>query len=279
MQEKPIETEYKESMDNPYYLAEIGAFLENRGIKNVQDLEQILQPSYFVVLPIDVLERKDLNPTTKMLYGEINALSRKSGRCFATNKYIGERLGIAERTITRGIKELFNKKLIRIEAQITPRGTCRNLYVVYNEINNVCGNGSTKRLEGVDKLARGGRQVGERSIRNRYKEIENNTAARGAALKGEGSMINEAMQGFESVNPSYTRLYPNKAQREALGRLIRAHGLEKVKSVIEFLPKSNAHKFAPTITTPLQLEARLGDLFAWAQKQRGGSEKGKEFII
>lgn len=73
---------------------------------------------------------------------------------------------------------------------------------------------------------------------------------------------------FKEVNPSYQRLFGMPPQREAVKRLVRIHGLEKLTQMIQFLPKSNASRFAPTITTPAQFEARLGDLIAWSQRQK-----------
>ena len=95
----------------------------------------------------------------------------------------------------------------------------------------------------------------------------------------EGSIINEVLEGFKEVNPSYERLYANKNQRLALDRLIVKHGREKVEGMIAFLPKSNAARYAPTITTPYKLEADLGKLAAWAQKEKDTSGKGKKLRI
>lgn len=82
---------------------------------------------------------------------------------------------------------------------------------------------------------------------------------------------------FKEVNPSYSRLFGMPPQREAVERLLKTHGEEKLSSMIAFLPKSNATKFAPTITTPVQFEQRLGELVAWSQKQKE-SGKGRQII-
>lgn len=85
--------------------------------------------------------------------------------------------------------------------------------------------------------------------------------------------LNPLIEMFKDVNPSYFRIYPNKTQRAALQRLLNQHGLEKLTRVIRYLPKSNMAKFAPVITTPLQLEADLGKLIAWAAKQKADTKK------
>lgn len=96
---------------------------------------------------------------------------------------------------------------------------------------------------------------------------------------GEGALINKVMEGFKVVNPSYSRLYAQKPQRAALGRLIKQYGVEKLEGMIAYLPTSNAARYAPTITTPYELEKNLGKLLAWAQKEKAGSGKGKGIIV
>lgn len=104
-------------------------------------------------------------------------------------------------------------------------------------------------------------------------------AQRSAADIELGKLVNKVLEGFKEVNPSYSRLYANKNQRKSLERLLKLHGQEKIEAVISYLPKSNANKFAPTITTPSQLEEKLGALLAWAQKQKDTTGKGKQIII
>lgn len=95
----------------------------------------------------------------------------------------------------------------------------------------------------------------------------------------EGALINDAIDAFSPVNPSHDRLFRQTPQREAMRRLIRKHGLEKMLRTIKVLPEVNGQPFAPTITTPMQLEAKLGALIAWYQKhQAEGAGKGKEII-
>lgn len=95
----------------------------------------------------------------------------------------------------------------------------------------------------------------------------------------EGALINQTMEGFMKVNDNYDLIVKNTNQRKALDRLIIRHSAEKVKKAIEMLPFSNQQPYAPTITTPVQLEHRLPTLIAWWQKEQGKKvEKGKEII-
>jgi len=97
--------------------------------------------------------------------------------------------------------------------------------------------------------------------------------------KTEGKVLNELIDLFKVVNPSVNRIFANKTQRLALDRLVAQHGEDKIRATIEYLPKSNATKYAPTITTPVQLENNLGKLIAWGKKQKDFSSKGKGIKI
>lgn len=79
--------------------------------------------------------------------------------------------------------------------------------------------------------------------------------------------VNDIIKLFEPINPAYERLYKNTTQRKAVERLLKKHGLEKVSGVIKSLVQSNGMEYAPTITTPLQLEEKLGSLVAFWQKK------------
>ena len=101
---------------------------------------------------------------------------------------------------------------------------------------------------------------------------ENTTEnSKAKALQTNGKEINDLIDLFKKVNPSYQRLFGNKTQRSALERLVKQHGQEKIEWAIKVLSKTNKMKYFPTICTPLDLENKLGTLIACLQK--GKSEK------
>lgn len=87
-----------------------------------------------------------------------------------------------------------------------------------------------------------------------------------------GKQINELIGLFEPVNPSYGRLFANKGQRQAMERLFEKHGYEKIKWVMDKLPELAKNSYAPIITNPFQLEAKLGQLiiFLGRENNKGG---------
>ena len=84
----------------------------------------------------------------------------------------------------------------------------------------------------------------------------------------ETSQVVEVIDSFKVVNPSYSKLFANTTQRAAANRMLKAHGFEKVKKMIALLPTSNLDKYAPVITTPLQLEDKMGQLATFWQKKK-----------
>lgn len=88
-----------------------------------------------------------------------------------------------------------------------------------------------------------------------------------------GKDLNELMAEFKLLNPSFDRLFRNKTQREALERLVIKYGFEKVSRMIKYCAQSNNDDFAPIITTPWELEAKLGKLIIHWHKQNKKTNK------
>ena len=63
-------------------------------IGEVDIQNEINRIGYFAVIPATVLFNNELKPNEKLLYALITALSNKEGYCYASNKYLGEKLGV-----------------------------------------------------------------------------------------------------------------------------------------------------------------------------------------
>lgn len=81
------------------------------------DMEnEVNRIGYFAVIPATVLFNNSLKPNEKLLYALITALSNKEGYCYASNKYLGEKLGVDPKTITSWLADLrkFNYIIVDI---------------------------------------------------------------------------------------------------------------------------------------------------------------------
>ena len=69
----------------------------------------------YIRIPFEVLEDKNLQATTKLLYGLILSLCNQNGYCWANNSYFVRALSISRATLIRCINELIRLELICFE--------------------------------------------------------------------------------------------------------------------------------------------------------------------
>jgi len=237
----------------------------------------------FLITPYQLFEIEGLEKLDRDVYAVVYWYEHlKDGECRAGNTAIARVCRAEPRSVQNSLNRLEAAGCITREYK---DATKRNRLRIYTHIayKNVRTTEDTRKTSEAQR-------IGERNMEDTASEPQSTrdsnskrvrkesikTAAQDAA--GDGALVNELMEGFKEVNPSYSRLYAMKPQREALTRLMRQHGVEKVRAMIAYLPKSNAARHAPTITTPYVLELRLGDLIAWGQKQRD-TGKSKALII
>lgn len=72
------------------------------------------KPSYYAIIPAEVRYDPNLKDKAKLLYGEISALSNKTGECTATNNYFARLFKITTKTVSRLIQNLKNSGYIRV---------------------------------------------------------------------------------------------------------------------------------------------------------------------
>lgn len=67
------------------------------------------------MIPPSVLCRQDLSPVQKILLGRIIGLLTADGYCYASNRWLGEQIGIAKQTTANILSDLQKKNYIKIE--------------------------------------------------------------------------------------------------------------------------------------------------------------------
>ena len=70
---------------------------------------------YYSVIPATVLYNKELKANEKLLYAIITSLACKEGYCFASNKYLAEKLDVNSKTVSSWISDLRDKGFIIVE--------------------------------------------------------------------------------------------------------------------------------------------------------------------
>lgn len=86
-------------------------------------------PSYFAIIPANVRYCKELEPSAKLLYGEITALTHKEGYCWASDQYFADLYQVNISTIQRWIKSLKEHQFIIVDSQKVGMLTTRKLWL------------------------------------------------------------------------------------------------------------------------------------------------------
>ena len=69
----------------------------------------------YSIIPSKILYNKELKANEKLLYAIITSLASKEGYCFATNKYLAEKLDVNPKTISSWISNLRDRNFIIVE--------------------------------------------------------------------------------------------------------------------------------------------------------------------
>jgi len=220
-----------------------------------------------------VLEYPNLKPSAKLIY---NALAyyanNQSQSCFPSITRLASLTGLHKDTVSNCIKILEEKGFIKVERKSGEN----NQYVLLNLTVSKTSSRLTHRKNHTTPKRRvthpekKGEYHPEKEASNNNKLTRLNNKSNGQAITGKE--FNDLIALFEPVNPSFERLFSNKSQRTALERLVKKHGVDKITWVINLLPRISEMPYSPTVTTPYQLEVKLGEIIAFLKKEklRGG---------
>ena len=87
----------------------------------------------YLIIPYSILKNEKLKTTEKIILAEIISLSKKDGKCFATNAFISKRMGVTERTISKSISVLEQLGYIISEIENSYK---RKIYINYEKLDN-----------------------------------------------------------------------------------------------------------------------------------------------
>ena len=130
------------------------------------------KPSYYAIIPAEVRYDNDLRANEKLLYGEITALSKQTGECWAGNNYFCELYNVKPNAIAVWIRHLKEKKYINIEYKFKGKEIQQRII----KIGGIQKDSTyySKEYEGIHKKIPGGIQKDkENNINNNNTSINN----------------------------------------------------------------------------------------------------------
>ena len=239
---------------------------------------------YFTIIPNYILNHSTL--WDREVYIQMKRITGEDGTCWTSQKTLAKQCGISINRLKKSLKYLLECKWIKQIGvkKITTKGGEQevNEYSVANLWKLNMGFYETKGVSREDiPITKGVSRDDQRGITAEAKgvsrdddkeerreeerrEEEQKSNATGVADNEIGDFINI----FKENNPSYERLFGNKTERAASQRLLDKYK-EKAFDTAKFAVSVSGKPFAPVITTPYQLEKKLGDLMAYYYKEKG----------
>lgn len=214
------------------------------------------------------------------------AKAMKYREFYKTDSELREETGLGSKELRNAKKTL--SEFVEMNVRGVPPKTYYNIKkdLIIEKILNLTERDKLKWPKGTNQSDRNGENdLAERDKIYTENTSENNTEntsdtpGETPEVMSAGAVVNLLIGEFEPINPSFRRLYKNKTQRSAIENLLKQYDFTKLQGIIRFLQKTNGKRYAPTITTPCQLEERLGALIAYCDKAKdGASQKEKEII-
>jgi len=237
---------------------------------------------FFTIVPNYILNHSTAND--QALYLQMKKFAGEEGKCFATSETLMKQLGIGRKAFNKALNYIIENKWIDYigitEGKTRPIKTYK--------INNIwhLNSGYYKKISSERTLSikkdksQESKDTSQKNTKIPLKRTVEEEPVLIRTINKENSNevagLNEIIDLFKNVNPSYEKFFRNTTQRGALERLVKKFGLEKVEEIINILPITNTKKYAPTITTPLQLEDKLGQLVAFTKKKDDNKSKAAD---
>lgn len=198
-------------------------------------------------------------------------------QCFPAQKQIAEELNIDERTVRRYLKKFEKCKLIKIEREkdnLTKKWF-NNVYTLLDKDSWIKPEDITPsgKPEDIKDKSQRTKPSGHQTPINKTHINNTHNNKTHLATQGVASSINPLIELFKEVNPSYERLFSYKGQRMAIERMLKQFGREKLEKIINTLKVIQGEKYAPVITTPYELEQKMGQLIAFIRKKKNNQRE------
>jgi hypothetical protein len=211
-------------------------------------------------IPAEVRYSKQISYASKLIYGDICALSFKHGYCDAGNDYFAFIYGVDDKTISDWVNQLFLAGFVKRKLL---KGYKRHLTPVIGKITEkiiLKDGGETATTESCflpqNESSKGDKI--QQDTNTKIIQIENPPAepiGKDDKSFKLNSDIKFLISKFESVDPVNKRHYGNKVQREACKFLLEEYGEIKIKTAISniLLARERKETYFPVISTPLDL--------------------------
>jgi len=209
---------------------------------------------YFTQVPNCILNHS--TAVAQALYLQLKRLAGDNGKAYPGSRYLMGKLSISRNTLKKEMNYLINKGWIKYDGDVDIQTDGGKQKIKSYRIVDIW-------KINIEEYERGVKIDAKEEPLKQEPSIKKNIISEPQA----DSHINELMDLFYKFNPSIN--FGNKTQRSAIDWLIKKAGVEKSINTINYALKIQGEKYAPVITTPLQLKNKLGELIVYSKKENG----------
>ena len=203
--------------------------------------------SYYAVIPASVRYNENLCANSKLLYGELTALSNQEGYCWASNKYFADLYKVHKNTVSKWINGLKENGFIYVVIEKYDTGFDRKIYI-RDTINENIETPKQKAEGGINEKVEPPKRKAEHN--NTYNTTNNNTNNKPfISPKLEEVKDSTYNADLEKDLNEFWNLYDKKVSREKSKHLFfkinpELHDIifEHVKEYVKSKPDKNFRK-------------------------------------
>lgn len=212
---------------------------------------------------------------TTCVYLSLCRHTDKEQTCFPSIKLIAQEFDINEKTVQRAIKKLEEFNIIKKERTRKKDGKwLNNLYILVDKKYwKKEANTHESPVDSQGTLSAEPKDSDD--LANTHQSPTKYTHTKDTHIKDThiagkpANQINLLLKEFEIINPTIN--YGNITQRKSLQELLDKFGYDKLLATIKFAVSVQGKDYTPTITTPIQLKNKLGDLMVYYKKENTNS--------
>lgn len=215
-----------------------------------------------------------------LVYMSLCRHADKEQEAFPAIKTMAEQHNVSRNTILKGIKNLEERNLIQVGKKRTKSGQwLNNTYILIDKsewnYSQVPEKDTASQVPVVTTPSPSGEldQVPHKDTKETHSEgntyKETHTLAKQSFADTEHLKVNEIqkiLDLFYKVNPTLN--FANKTLRRAAEDLIAKFGFEKTLHTVEYATSIQGKRYAPVITTPLELKNNMGKLLAYYKREQ-----------
>lgn len=226
-------------------------------------MDEQIKEDRFIILRADILTRKDLSASEKLVYARICGFKKY----FESKEECAEMLGISKDTIIKAKQKLTALGYIKVLAN-TGRG--KIYQSVYDDRERVVKSTTQSGKKHPVRLVES-TTIEEREIKKRVKS-DTNKLVSGETPEYGKSEINELFDYFkEKTDIEITS--KQQMNRNACNNLIKKYQVEGVRRLIDGVAEAQKDQYAPRISNFIQLQSKLGDLLYWGKLKSKQNER------